>query len=364
MAEAKVEVMENVSFQDMTELILRAKAKNFNKNCNAWAMDIWDALEGGDYDKGHKAAKAMQAELRYGDLIDFYNENHKILADMAAGGFSEGSDANFIRNIKACDDFCQEMGKLTTLFENVSRMVVCLLSGGLEGGFKMSLLKLLFEFGGVDGSLKYEIKNSFSQFEEFAGFLKTFSFNINKVGPASETNYGARVDVLHDMLDKKMESKYPVLYSYVDPFNKHNVNGYLANMKTVDSWTAMYKDCMKNELKVVEAATLCDEYLDMANGLCQMKNKPTDDVILGICNFLMKLQEALKIPRDIYLKFKNNVDENPYWIMKYEGAVASVKSNYGLGNSDPKESGTDYYKTYRKMSETLRKIVSQRLLEQ
>lgn len=363
MEEPKIEVMENVSFQDMTELVLRAKAKKFNKNCNEWAMDIWDALEGGDYDKGRKAAKAMQAELRYGDLIDFYNENHKILADMAAGGFSAGCEDGFIRNVKACNDFCQEMEQFIALFENVSRMVVCLLSGGLEGGFKMSLLKLLFEFGGCDGTLRYELNTSFSQFEEYANFLKTCSFNIDKIGPSGETDYGAKVGVLHEMMENKLKSMCPVLYSYVDPFNKHSVNGYLAKMKTVDSWTAMYKDCMKNELKVVEAATLCDEYLDMANGLCKMKSKPSDDVILGICNFLMKLQEALKIPREIYMKFKNNADENPYWIMKYDNPVASVKSTYGLGNSDPKESGTDFYRTYRKMSEVLRKIAAQRLVE-
>ncbi len=358
MGDIKITAKSRCSFQDITMEDLVNMGIEFNNNCCSMATDIWDALEGGNFDKGIKAAKELNSIMYAGKIINFYGTNHKVLASIASGGFAPGTDPEFIEKIKSFNTYCNNIASFLPLFEGTRKLMLMLLNKGMDACYTMSLTKLLFEFSGCDDSLRNQISKIFSEFVECRKYFLSLSFNYRSIGYADSTEE-EKLKIIYSIFDDRMMKKFPLLCEYADPFRTHCIFGNLAEVRTLDSWSRSYKEVRDKEELIEEASKLCDSLLKITDSFDLTQDPASDKVLIGFGNLYMKLQEAFKMPLEIYQKFKSGSDESPYWIMKYDSAVLSAKSTYNLGSTDdPKDSGTDYFKSFKAMNTSLMEAVT------
>ena len=350
--------IDNLQMEQISEAQLTKVVTTFCEKLDKLAGDVAYALAGGDFDKGMSAIKEIRNEINSGAVASFYSSKQKIVGMLAKGAkYGNSLTAEEQNNFDNTLAFLEAYRKFTPVFIGYNKILNLLESGALDCSYLNFLFVIYFDMIGLDKEFSYEISCVFRDFEELAEYYKNMDVDADYLAYTYFDAHTKEFERMERELDQKMSQTHPDAYKYLSPFLMHSVNEGMGKMKTIDNWTQQYRFMMKDVSKFHEAYKVIDEVL-RDNQTTKEANPtgPFYQFIKGLDSMVRDIRGGMNTSNNIIEKFEANSDDNPYWIMKYQNNILSAKGKYGIGTTDPKEKGTDYYESFKQMSDILRRI--------
>ncbi len=355
------ESLDNLGIEQITEAQLKKMASEFNVRMRSYGEGIKDALTGGVFEKGEKGLKDIQNELASGSVVSFIRSKQAIVRQIEAGGKTGNTPAQ-TANIKAVCNFVDAYKKTSYLLNGFRILFKDLESGAMDCSFRLNLFIQYLTMMDVNSDFRHELCDVYRHFEELATYYKTID-KTTDIDTLANTFFDAHTkeyEKTRKYLDQKLSQAYPSSYKYLDPFKMHNVYGSLHKMKCIDDWTKSYWPINEHLEKLRDARKVLDDLAkDIQEAEKENHSEIFSTILSGYNEACRNISYGTRGALDHAKAIESGSDTSPYWIMKYESNIIATKSKYGIGNSsDVIRKGTDYYDSFKLMSEKLGNIAA------